>query len=198
MQIRMSGSVAMRRWLAGSAALLVVLGLVGVTLALHGGIGQAAGVIASTPPDTAQVMVTESKGYTFLQGRREVIVTDPAPVVVHQQTITDMTTVRQLQGWLNEQADAFTALPTCAADAPNASTLDGAAYTYTVTFTVRGVTVERVDVLMRCFGTAIQRGYAPSLTLSNEVGAGPNVYRIIPLTYFPKDLAPGPDTLKHP
>lgn len=191
---------AMRRWLAGGAALVViVLAFAAVAFALHGGIGQAAaGVTASTPPDTVQVTVTERRGYTFPQGRQKVIVTDHAPVVVHQQTITDAATVRQFHDWLNEPADAHQALPICTANAPNAATQDGAAYTYTVTFTARGETVERVDVLMRCFGMAIQRSYAPSLTLSNEVGAGPNVYRIILLTYFPKDLAPGPDTLKHP
>ena len=155
-------------------------------------------VAASTPPDTAQVRVTERKGYTFLQGRKEVIVTDPAPVVVYQHTFTDAATVRQLQGWLNEPADAHQALPKCAADASNANTMDGAAYTYSITFTAHGAAVERVDVLMRCFGTAIQRGYAPSLALSSEVGVGPNEYRIITLTYMPTDLEPRSATLAHP
>lgn len=187
-----------RRWLAGGAALAVVLAFAGVAFALHDGIGQvAAGITASTPPDAAQVTVTERKG-VVVQNLQVQVVPNPAPVVVYQHTFTDTATVRQLQGWLNEPADASAALPICAADAPNANTLHGASYTYTVTFAAHEVTVERVAVAMRCFGMAIQRGYAPSLALSNEVGTGPNVYRIILITYFPKDLEPRSGTLAHP
>jgi len=191
-------SGSMRGWLAGGAALALVMAFAGVAFALHGGIGQAAaGVTASTPPDAAQVTVTERKG-VVVQGGQVHVVPNPAPVVVYQHTFSDAATVRQIQGWLNEPADAHQALPDCTANAPNANTMDGAAYTYSTTFTAHGVTIERVDVLMRCFGVSIQRGYAPSLILSGEVGAGPNAARISLLTYLPTDLEPRSAPPPHP
>src|SRR5579859_6409884 len=98
----------LRRWLAAGAALLAVLGLAGVTFALHNdGSPRDAGVTASTPPDAVHVVVTRDAttistvpvttgcpaGYTCG--------TDGPIQRVHEtpydKTITDAATARRLQ-----------------------------------------------------------------------------------------------------
>lgn len=161
------------RWLAGGAVALVVLGLVGVILALHNAGGaKAAGVTATTPPDAVHVVVTEDAttistvpvttgcptGYTCG--------TDGPVQRVHEtaydKTITDAATVQRLQRDLNAPASRPGTLP----DSCKAAALD--LVTYDFTFTAGGQTVEHVVMRTACNSFGIRAGYAPDLTLGTE------------------------------
>src|SRR5690348_15898891 len=196
MQIRTHGSGAMRRWLAGGAALLVVLGLVGVTLALHtAGAPRTAArqVTASTPPDTVHVVVTMETGRelvpdpnaTNCPANTKCLTTAAADIraTPYDHTFTDAATVQRLQDDLNGPsypADGAGKLPTCgAAGSPEALLYSGSVQTDDFTFTAGGQTVERVVISFRCCSVGVRSGFSPDLTLGAERGWLVNLNDII-------------------
>lgn len=179
------------RLLIAGAALVVVL--VGVAFAARALLAPA--VKATTPPDGVRVVVSEDKGTGYDAQGGPILLAHPIHTVVYQRTLTDRATVTKLQADVNEPADGRTPLPRCRVDAPNAASMDGAMYTYDFVFTAHGIPVEHAVVSYRCLGASVRRGFAPSLSLSGERGAGPDLWRICPITVWTTDLEPGPDTL---
>jgi len=176
-----------RRWLAGGAVALVVLGLIGGMLALHhAGGAKAARVTATTPPDAVHLVVMHYHNYTTVPDSRTGCPADtkcystaliPASATAYDHTFTDAATAQRLQADLNAPTIKGATLP----DSCKAATFDFV--TYDFVFTASGQTVEHVVMRVACDAFGLRTGYPPDLTLGAERGITPGILDVLNTTY---------------